>query len=116
MTYPLTFHTTRFIPQGSAGCVRVFLVPVIFIRPEYKNDKGLYAHELTHVKQAWRSIFPPIYAIRYLMDKSYRLKCEVEAYKKQLEFNPERRLTYAKFIAERYDLNISMTEAANLLT
>jgi hypothetical protein len=113
--YPLTFLTSRFIPANSAGCVRVFLLPIIFIRPEYKDDVGLYEHELVHVKQAWRCIFPPVHGLLYLLSESYRLNCEVEAYKVQARYNPEHRELYATFISRDYGLDISQEDALRLL-
>jgi hypothetical protein len=115
MTYPLTFITDRFIPDNLAGCMRVFLLPVVFIRPKYKDDIGLYQHELTHVKQAFRFIFPPLYGLLYMLSKAFRLRCEVEAYKVQAEYNPEHIELYAEFISKNYSLDVSVEEASLLL-
>ena len=111
----MIFYTDRFIPKGSAGCMRVFFIPLIFIRPQYKDDMGLLAHEKKHAEQAWRHILPPIYAIRYLLSESYRLESEVECYKVQLGFNPYNLLKFAEFIANDYNIDISVADAANLL-
>ena len=110
-----TFYTDKFVRSGSAGVMRVFLLPCIFIRPANKGDEGLLAHELVHVKQAWGNIFPPIWQIRYNLSKSYRLKCEVEAYRVQLQHNPDKLDLYAWFIANEYNLDITAQAAAELL-
>ena len=123
MKYPLTFYTNRFLDGNQVGAVRVFLLPVIFIRPEYKHDQGLLAHEQVHVSQAWGNLFPPIHAIRYALSEKYRLKCEVEAYRKQLQVNKETGYRggfdyapfYAKFIAEDYNISITPEAALGLL-
>jgi hypothetical protein len=107
-------YTTRFL-NGHAGTVKVFLIPFIFIHPDAKGDDGLLAHEQTHVRQAWRNIFPPIFALRYTFDKGYRLKCEVEAYRVQLKYNPGNEAMFAKFIAEKYGLDITQAEAMEIL-
>ncbi len=92
------------------------MLPVILIRPKYKDDLGLLEHEKVHVKQAWRNVFPPIHAIRYSLDKSYRLDCEIEAYRKQLEHSPGNELLFASFISTDYALDISVEESLRLLT
>ena len=44
------FYTDR-MPDWSGGITQLF---VIRIRPEYKDDEGLEAHEMLHVSQFWR--------------------------------------------------------------
>ena len=95
--------------------MRVMLIPMIFIRPKYKDDVGIHAHEQMHVKQAWQNIIPQIYALRYAFSKSYRLACEVEAYKEQMKHSPESATQYAQFISEDYGLSITQPEALALL-
>lgn len=116
MKYPLTFYTTRFLEGNQAGAVRVILLPIIFIRPEYKDDRGLYEHELVHVKQAWSWIIPQIHAVGYWLSSRYRLQCEVEAYKEQAKhYAEDRKLLFAKFISEDYELGITISEALEKL-
>lgn len=111
----LTFYTNKLIPATAAGCVRVFLIPVIFIKPEYREDKGLLAHEQQHVDQAWDSFFPPLHALLYTISKDYRLECEIEGYRTQLRVNKETGFrggrdyteTYADFICNDYGLNVN---------
>ena len=111
----MIFYTDRFVPDHAAGCMRVWLIPIIFIRPAYKGDAGLLAHEQVHVAQAWRYVFPPIHSLRYKWSPEYRLMCEVEAYRKQLEFSPQHKLLYATFIVNDYGLNVSFDEVLELL-
>lgn len=110
----MIFYSKRFL-NGHAGTVKIFLIPVIIIDPAYKDDEGLLAHEQTHVDQAWRCIFPPIHALRYNLDKDYRLKCEVEAYRKQLEYSPNSVLHFANYLATRYGLDVTVEHALSLL-
>lgn len=113
----MIFYTNRFIPAFAAGCMKVFLIPVIFIRPQYKDDAGLIAHEKKHAEQAWRCVFPPIHAVLYMVSKSYRLAAEVEAYREQmLHYDDDRSMKFAKFIAEDYGLSITQSAAHKLLT
>lgn len=108
----MIFYTNRFIPKGAAACARG---PFIFIRPEYRGDAGLLAHERVHVWQAWRGLLIA-HALCYLMSDKYKLECEVEAYREQAMHYPDDRLPkFARFISERYGLRISTDEALKLL-
>lgn len=107
----MIFYTDRFVPEGSAGCARG---PLIFIRPAYMHDMGLIEHERQHVRQWLRTV--GLHSILYLASKEYRLKAEVEAYREQLRHYPDdRSLVFAGFLAEKYDLEISVEEAHRLL-
>jgi hypothetical protein len=105
------FYTNFAVPKGSAGCARG---PFIFIRPQYRHDKGLLEHEKVHVEQAIRGLFI-IHALRYLLSDSYKLACEVEAYRVQLKHSPKNALLFAQYIAHKYGLNISAENAYALL-
>lgn len=111
----MIFYTNHFIPAQSAGCMRVFLIPLIFIRPKYKDDVGILAHEKVHVSQAWRNVLPQIHALRYAFSKPYRLACEVEAYKEQMKHSPQYTLQFAAFISNDYGLSIDSVGALRLL-
>jgi len=90
------------------------------MRPEHKNDEGLLKHELIHVKQFWLNGLL-IHAIGYRFSKSYRLKCEVEAYREQLKYLPATidlgyyKWIYAGFMAEKYGLGITKEKALRSL-
>ena len=117
MTY-LRFITNN-LPANSNGAANG---PVVRIRPGYEDDRGLLEHELTHVKQWWRTL--GLHSILYLCSKRYRLKAEVEAYREQLKYPPATndpdwyRAKYAAFICGRYDLvtYVSQEEALALLS
>lgn len=106
----MTFYTTHLIPSRFAGCA---IGPFIFIKSAYKDDHGLLAHEKCHVEQFWRNPF--LHGLRYRFSKSYRLACEVEAYKVQLTHSPGNELLFAGFIADKYNINITTKEAMELL-
>jgi hypothetical protein len=108
----MVFYTDRFIPSDAAGCARG---PIVFIRPQYKDDKGLLAHENNHVKQ-WLRTFG-LHSWLYILSKSYRLASEVECYRIQASFyEDDRRPLFARYIARSYGLDISEQEALKLLT
>ena len=77
------------------------------------DDEGLLAHELEHVKQFW--MFSIFHCLAYGRLDSYTLWCEVQAYRKQLEYNPENIYKYAYYISNNYGLNITEKEALNKL-
>lgn len=110
----MIFYTDFGVPEGSAGCARG---PLIFIRPEYRDDVGLREHEWTHVKQWFRTL--GLHSLLYLFCWRYRFNAEVEAYKVQASYYPDvmaRLVRFAKFIAEDYRLPISETDALKRLT
>ncbi|MFZ4540091.1 hypothetical protein [Propionivibrio sp.] len=99
----MIFFTSRFIPERFAGVTRG---PVICIRPEYKADSGLLAHEETHVKQWLRTC--GMHSIIYLCSKRYRLAAEVEAYQAQAKcYSDDRMPKFALFLASNYSLDIT---------
>ncbi len=106
------FYTNNFVPEGSAGCARG---PFIFIRPQYRTDKGLLEHEKVHVGQAVRGLFI-FHALLYLLSDKYKLNCEVEAYKEQAKhYEDDRTPQFAVFIADDYGLSITAKDALKLL-
>jgi beta-lactamase regulating signal transducer with metallopeptidase domain len=105
----LIFYTDK-LPNNIGGRANAF---VIRIKEKYINDKGILAHELCHVKQWYFTLM--FHPLLYLISKKYRLWSEVQAYKKQLKYNPEKIQKYAYFIATGYKLNITVSEALKLL-
>lgn len=131
----LTFYTDK-LPEGVAGAANG---PFIRIRPEHKDDVGIKEHELEHVRQWWvcTILSAPIlfflnpvlvglcigiHPIMYLAIKRYRLWCEAEAYKIQMN-HPDKRggflslATAAKLLmSPRYRLGLSQEEAVAALS
>lgn len=108
----LTFYTSIVRKPFAA----ITFGPLVFIKPEYKNDKGLLAHEQVHVSQWKRN---PLMPLIYKFNKTYRLNCEVEAFKEQLKYydNKEYHLDYfSNFLATNYNLNITKDAAKVLLS
>jgi hypothetical protein len=103
-------NSNFLIPKEFATIARG---PFIFVRPEFKDDKGLIAHEFVHVSQFWRTFC--LHGLFYLFSDSYKLKSEVEAYKAQLAFAPEQLPRLAESLATKYDLGITQERAMELL-
>ena len=80
-------------------------IPLIKIRGKYRGDKGLLAHEIKHVEQYNKSLF---HNILYTFVRSYRYKCELEAYTEQIKEYKYTSITQAFWIvdalANKYDL------------
>jgi len=105
MRWPFTFIVDKLPidPENRyGGQVLMFL---IFIKKQYENDEGLYQHELVHVKQFfYRGLI--IHNLRYAFSKSYRYRCEIEGYRKQLEYWPGQTALYVSFICNKYNLDV----------
>jgi len=102
----LTLYTNCCIPGRFAGYT---IGPVILIRPEYRDDKGLLAHEQAHVRQFWRTF--GLMPLLYWLIHSYRFQAEVEAYRAQLRYAPKQALQFARFISDKYGLGVSVETA-----
>ena len=90
----------------------------IIIEPKYECDEGILQHELQHVRQWYRNGFS---LRRYRESITYRLKCELEAYLKQMKY-PKCDGSYLtkERAAEcltwnRYGFNITKEQALELL-
>lgn len=87
---------------------------VIKIQPGLEDDKGLLAHEMTHVDQWHREWF---YQFRYNKSARFRQEMETEAYAAQLkeDGNMGRLKEYAMLLADNYNLPITWEKAAREL-
>lgn len=105
-------YTNKDIPAIYGGISRGI---VIKIKPKYLNDKGLLEHELTHIKQFYKAF--PFHGLFYKFIRAYRLKSELEAYKKQIEYLTKKEDIdiFANRLSLLYDLNITKEEALKLL-
>ena len=112
--YPLTFFTDN-LAEGQGGVANG---PIIRIRLKYKDDQGIYQHELTHVKQWFATL--TLHSLLYLW-RPYRLWSEAQAYTKQmlyLDRNGARLLldgAAARLAGKSYDLGITVDEAKVIL-
>ena len=115
----MVIYSDSLVPKGFAG---IALGPVIVIRPAYRDDQGLLAHEQVHVEQWKRARFTHFW--RYWRDLDYRLRCEVEAYRVQIKVTmvqhpnhnrAELIWKFSWFIARKYGLDITHERAYELL-
>ena len=96
--YPLTFYTDKFLEPWQGGrCAG----PVILIRPKYRDDVGIYKHELEHIKQGFRTF--GLHAILYNISDRYALWAEVRAYQEQMKW------------PDRFGNKMTLEDAANRL-
>jgi hypothetical protein len=110
MRYPLVFYTNRGVPKGHAACARG---PIVLIRPEYRGDLGLLAHELAHVSLWFLTLGTN--ALWYRISRRYRLWAEGLAYRVQLQYSPGNAKLFAGFLATRYALGITQRQAFDYL-
>lgn len=134
--YPITFYV-KSLPPNTGGEARG---PVIRILEKYRTDRGIYEHELVHVKQwaalsllgllwlagcyhfgymQWANLAPlamAIHPLLYMYLPAYKLWAEVQAYREQAKHYPDdRRPLFAEFIATAYGLNITQAQALQKL-
>jgi len=81
MKWPLTFYTDKTLKDWMGGATRG---PVIVLRPEYRDDEGIYQHELTHVKQWFLSC--ATLGLFYMFSSWCRARIEAQAYAKQTHY------------------------------
>jgi len=115
------FYTDLFVPKAHGAVTYAFFV---LIRPKYEGNRPLLEHELTHVRQFWRTF--GLFPFLYLISKKYRLKAEVEAYRTQLQVHADegcsfhqcylKARAYAGFISSKYGLRVTEDNAYKLLT
>ncbi|QYY30295.1 DUF4157 domain-containing protein [Cupriavidus pinatubonensis] len=111
-THPLAVILTasRLIPARFDGYT---VGPVVLVRPG--TSEALLAHELTHVRQFWRT--GGLYGLLTWLSPRWRLRFELEAYRAQLAVTgPLPTLHFAAVLASNYDLSITQEEAYRLLT
>lgn len=110
MPLSVVFYTDHLVGESFDGATRG---PFIFIRPASKGDRGLLEHERVHVRQFWRTL--GLHGFFYRFSRAYRLRSEVEAYRRQLEFDPGSRSRFAVLLHLKYDLEIPLAKAFALL-
>jgi len=87
---------------------------VIVASPLWENE-GIIQHELTHVKQFYRTFGLHIFLT--IFSKSYQKKIEIEAYKKQMKYSPEHLYCcYVPNLMNYYKFKMTKEEAIKALT
>jgi hypothetical protein len=107
----LVFYT-NLMPKRFAGYTVAF---IILLRPSVKGNIPLLEHEKVHVNQFWRTL--GINGLFYLFSKEKRLQYELEAFRKQLEFEYNKfvsKQVFAKYLSTNYNLNITYEDALKL--
>lgn len=119
---PILIIYTNLMPREQTGG---FFAGFLFfwfiaIRPRLRKDAGIHYHELEHAKQHVRCL--GLWVIFYLLNRSFRLKSEVEAYRVQLLHLPaamnsdKYQRQYARYLASKtYWLDIEYKETLKLL-
>lgn len=100
----MVIYSDRLVPARFAAST---FGPVSFIRPEYKDDAALQAHEAVHRRQFWCN--PVLHGVLYAVSSTYRLDAELEAYGKQAEYAPDHFEKYVGFIMAKYHMPESVS-------
>ena len=106
-------YNDKLVPEKFGGITRCMF---IFMKSKYRADDGLLQHELTHVKQFYRTLGFSL--IMYALSKNYRFSAEVEAYKAQSEYYKNKELSYnwmVDSLTTKYDLDITKEQALEAL-
>lgn len=109
MKYKVVY--TDILPEWVGGRCEYPNLPLgectIKIRPKYKLDYGLLEHELEHWRQ-WKK-GNVLHVLMYKFVQSYRYRCELEAYNKQLKVYGYTTVNQVQWIVdaldEKYNLN-----------
>ena len=109
MTYPLTF----FVQSLSGDAAGRANGPLIRILEKYRDDEGLYQHELMHVKQWFATL--GLHSALYFLYRPYRQWAEVQAYRKQMTYGLSLDRAAQFLMLPRYDLRITLDDANALL-
>ena len=100
---------TRLIPRRFDA---ITFWPCIFVRPEHRGDAALIEHELVHYReQRW---ITPLWVLRYLLSRKFRLAAEVRAYQRQIALGG---ITYeqAANMLMHYQLGVTFAQALQSL-
>ena len=105
--FPALIFYVKTVQKGKGYIVRgKTLGPIVVIGENYKQDKGLLVHELTHAKDFWLHGLL-LHIILYNFLRPYRLYSECRAYYKQWLVSgktQERKKDYADMIWLFYNL------------
>ncbi len=136
MKYPFVFYANWPVPKSFAGAA---YGPICFIRPEYRDDDGLRAHESLHATDWWRFCLAGLamvalvelltkqpvgshayayvlavysYSILYSFSNRFCLWAEAKCYARQaLFYRDDRRSLFALFISRNYGLDVTTPDA-----
>lgn len=75
------FYSNRKVNEWAVGTTNFFYIT---IKPRYRNDLSVLIHEVTHIKQIYRSVWT--HFLLYNFHDNYRYKVELEAYSFQCLF------------------------------
>lgn len=98
-------QTSFFLGKYDARALRYFII----VRPAFKDDKPLIAHEMVHIEQQKK------YGIirwgwKYIFDKEFRYQQELEAYRVQVKMGGLTVAKAAEFLVNNYGLKLDMVQ------
>lgn len=117
--------------------------PIVRIRPRYRDDAGIHAHEYEHVRQWYVASLMAVallvlivmgsghgvslalaiaplgcaaHPVGYRLSLQYRLWCEVQAYRVQMRHGLSLDGAAARLMSTRYGLRLRRQDAVRLLS
>jgi len=111
MKFPHIVIYTDKLPDGVGGRANG---PIVRIRPRYRYDAGLHAHEYEHVRQWYLTLFAHLLAYRF--SRKYRLWSEAKAFARQVEEGARLVDMAHRLAGPHYDLNITVAKARREIT
>lgn len=99
---PVLVIYTNKMAKWKGGKIQIWVIPVIKIRPKYRDDFGILMHELRHVEQFYLS--KGLHYWKYRDDEWYRLRSEAKAFAIQLHFTPGRYNYFLQMLTDNYEL------------
>lgn len=120
--------------------------PFVRIKPQYRNDTGIHAHEFVHVRQWYAGVLigvllaallywlpalasyrqfwwlalpacASLHSLAYQFSTRYRLWAEVQAFKEQARhYSDDRRHLFSLFICQNYGLTVTPNVVFELLS
>lgn len=102
----------KLVPKGFGA---ITIGPFIFMREKHRGNDGLIAHERHHQNRQWYGL-NLVWFIRYFLDDNFRYQEELEAYRIELTYRKILPEMAAKWLALKYDLDITFTQALEDLT
>lgn len=106
MTPRIVIHTDLMMGTAAGKA----LGPIILIRPAYRGDAGLLAHEVEHVRQFWATA--GLHLVLYPLVRRYRMWAEARAFARQVQHGAALADMAERMARPVYRLRITQERAA----
>lgn len=101
----------KLVPEPFGAVTRG---PVIFVHESQRDNMAIISHEKAHRLQWWLTL--GLSPLLYKVWPSWRMWCEVWAYRAGLKYKPDALDNYAQYLATHYNLKINKAQAKRMLS